>query len=514
VIRALRPTRALRALVVAAALAPVASSTWSVVVVDTQTGEVCISSATCIANFNLQKNLAVVVPGIGAAACQSMIDATGANRLLIWNELQQGIAPAQILAHLAATDSKHQSRQYGIVSLSDAPVTFTGQFAGEGKEGVFGSVGTLKYAIQGNVLTGDPVVYAAETALLATSGSLPDRVMAAMEAARSYGGDGRCSCSQIAPTSCGSPPPSFNKSAHCGFLVLARVGDPLGTCSFATGCANGGHYLGLNIAGADSQAADPDPVLQLAAKLAQWKLDHVGHPDHLASTATKSAQSLVADGASSLDVVVRLADFAGTPLASGGNAITVTQVGGPAGLAAIGPVADLGDGSYRFALTASTAAGEGTYAIRVADGAYTVQLYPPLALRVDPLAPLHCGYDVVSASTAAAVPLTINAGAALAAQPYLVLASASGTQPGLTLQGGIHLPLNPDWLLEFTVHAGPLPFFAGSLGVLDASGRATATLALPPGALAALAGGRIDFAALVRASQLTPTNAAGFDIAP
>ena len=53
--------------------------------------------------------------------------------------------------------------------------------------------------------------------------------MAAMQAARSMGGDGRCSCSPTLPTSCGSPPPSFTKSAHIAYMMVARAGDTEGS---------------------------------------------------------------------------------------------------------------------------------------------------------------------------------------------------------------------------------------------------------------------------------------------
>ncbi|TAJ14105.1 MAG: DUF1028 domain-containing protein [Planctomycetota bacterium] len=496
-----------------AALSSVLNATWSVVVVDLATGEVCIASATCIESFNLKSKLPALVPAHGAGAAQSLIDLTGQNRLKIWKNLQLGKSPQQILDLLAAADGSHQARQYGIVDFDHDPVTFTGNNAGEAKEGVAGSVGTLKYAIQGNVLTGDPVVYAAETALLATNGSLAERVLAAMEAARSLGGDGRCSCSPSAPTSCGVPPPSFTKTAHCGFMLLARHGDTLGLCT-NNGCATGSYYLDFNVAGLDAQAADPDPVFQLAAKYAAFHAAHVGHPDHLTSSAVKSAQSLVADDKSALVVTVELRDLEGTPIGHGGAALSIAAQSGPSGLATVGTVADLGDGRYQFELVAGASAGEGTYAIRVDDGTFTAQLYPALALRVDALAPLHCGFDGVSAAAGAVVPLQLNAGASLAGQTYLVLASASGTVPGLTLQGGVHLPLNADALLDFTVHAGPLPFFPGGIGTLDADGRASAALALGPGALAPLAGARIDFAALVRTSPLVATNAAGFEVLP
>ena len=91
-------------------------STWSIVVVDVETGEVGIASATCLVNFDLRRNLAVVVPGLGAAAAQSIVDQTGANRLLIWNGIHDGHDPIDILAALAASDPQHNGRQYGIAT--------------------------------------------------------------------------------------------------------------------------------------------------------------------------------------------------------------------------------------------------------------------------------------------------------------------------------------------------------------------------------------------------------------
>ena len=41
-----------------------------------------------------------------------------------------------------------------------------------------------------------------------------ERFMAGLQAGRALGGDGRCSCSFNDPTSCGVPPPDFEKSAH------------------------------------------------------------------------------------------------------------------------------------------------------------------------------------------------------------------------------------------------------------------------------------------------------------
>ncbi len=227
-------------LVAAAALSAVSSptfATWSIVLVDTRTGEVAVASATCLTNFDLRANTPVLIPGIGAAAAQSAVDQVGTNRVFIRDRLAQGVAPDQIIAQLAAFDPGHQSRQYGIVDSLGRAATFSGTGDGAwagGQTGRFtniyaGQIGSVAYSIQGNVLTGPPVVDQAVLAAIGTPGDLPVKLMAAMQAARLMGGDGRCSCSASAPTSCGSPPPSFVKSSHIAYMLIARAGDREGS---------------------------------------------------------------------------------------------------------------------------------------------------------------------------------------------------------------------------------------------------------------------------------------------
>jgi hypothetical protein len=80
--------------------------------------------------------------------------------------------------------------------------------------------------------------------------------------------------------------------------------------------------------------------------------------------------------------------------------------------------------------------------------------------------------------------------------------------------GGSILPLNPDWVLQTTlVHAGS-GFLPGSLGVLDATGRAEAALSAPPGALAPLVGMHLDWAAVDFAGPYTSTGAVGLETLP
>src|SRR5262245_49052235 len=86
-------------------------ATWSVIAIDTKTGQVIIASATCVrqAGFpqrqpNAARDLmdvqAVIVPGIGVAACQAGVDNTRQNQMLVFNELKKGTPPVEILAML------------------------------------------------------------------------------------------------------------------------------------------------------------------------------------------------------------------------------------------------------------------------------------------------------------------------------------------------------------------------------------------------------------------------------
>jgi hypothetical protein len=230
----MRPTLPL---IASFALAAPATATWSIILIDTRTGEISVASATCLASFDLRAGTPVLIPGVGGATAQSFVDSTGQNRVFIRDRLAELLSPQDILFQLAPFDTGHQTRQYGIVDTLGRAATFSGTGAGAwagGLTGQFsyihaGQQGTIAYAIQGNVLTGSPVVTAALAAIQSTDGDLAARTMAGMQAARLMGGDGRCSCSAGAPTSCGAPPPSFTKSAHIAYMLIARAGDREGS---------------------------------------------------------------------------------------------------------------------------------------------------------------------------------------------------------------------------------------------------------------------------------------------
>ena len=114
------------------------------------------------------------------------------------------------------------------------------------------------YSIQGNILKSDAVVHEAVKAFRAATGSLTDRVMAAMEAADRNGGDSRCSCDNPQ-----NPPVAAKvctaKTAHVAYILRAEKNDPAGESH------NDGKYaFFLSVTDQDIKAGeDANPVRTL-----------------------------------------------------------------------------------------------------------------------------------------------------------------------------------------------------------------------------------------------------------
>ena len=219
-----------------------AFATWSVIALDARTGQVIIASATCVrqAGFpqrqpngarDLMDVQAVIVPGLGVAACQAGVDNTRENQMLVFNELKKGTPPAQIIEMLKK-DSNIERRQFGILAMPRGEITSRNNRAGFNGSGnsqssLFfgGQVGPdIFYQVQGNTLLGDAVMHHAALAFTRATGTLADRVMAAMEAADANGGDHRCNC--------GANPIEFvpcdNKTAHVAYITIAEKTDEAG----------------------------------------------------------------------------------------------------------------------------------------------------------------------------------------------------------------------------------------------------------------------------------------------
>jgi uncharacterized Ntn-hydrolase superfamily protein len=248
-----------------------------VIAVDQNTREVVIASATCVpqAAFKmfpatgLMDVQAIVVPGKGVAAAQAGVDRTRKNQQLIFDEIVKGTDPQRIL-DLLKQDPNIETRQFAIVDLQGRMTGFSGQKnlpASLSRQQHVGGTG-IYFSIQGNILAGDEVVTAAMQAFADTTGTLSDRVMAAMETADARGGDKRCTCETkplpAAAAACES------KTSHVAYILRADATDSSGA-SF-----NDGQYaMYVAVTNDDIQAAEnANPVKTLRLRYQAWKKAH------------------------------------------------------------------------------------------------------------------------------------------------------------------------------------------------------------------------------------------------
>ena len=158
-------------------------STFSIVALDPATGELGVAVQS--------KFLAVgsAVPwakaGIGAIATQSYANtAYGPDGLAL---LAQGFSAQETINKLTAADPDRDLRQVGIVSARGDAATFTGAKCHDWAGGRTGK----HYAAQGNILVSEATVNAMADTFEQTSGTLAERLLAALAAGQAAGGDKR-----------------------------------------------------------------------------------------------------------------------------------------------------------------------------------------------------------------------------------------------------------------------------------------------------------------------------------
>jgi len=93
--------------------------------------------------------------------------------------------------------------------------------------------------------------------------------------------------------------------------------------------------------------------------------------------------------------------------------------------------------------------------------------------------PLSSDREEISLSTGGTQNLFLDAGVSWQQQPYIMLGSATGVAPGLPV-GAVTLPLNLDSYLLFTLANPNTVVHGGFLGTLDANGKASASVSIPP----------------------------------
>lgn len=225
----------------------ISQHTFSIVAIDSITGEIGSAGATCGDSIIWPGTpgailISDVIPGIGAIHTQSYHHTT--NQLNAHNRMIAGDSPQQIIDWLVANDVAGNPgiRQYGVIDFnSGSPRTaaYTGSSCFDYKNHILGS----NYAIQGNILLGQQILDSMEAGFNTTEGCLSDRLMAAMQGANVIGADTRCM--------------TEGTSSLSAFLRVAKPTDDPTTL-----------FIDLNIAGT---AQGVEPLDELQNKYDNWK---------------------------------------------------------------------------------------------------------------------------------------------------------------------------------------------------------------------------------------------------
>lgn len=201
-----------------------AQDTFSIVALDTATGEVGSAGASCV-DLTLFPQystdfLGELFPGQGAINTQAYY--LEENQENARERMNLGQGPQQIINWLINNDHQGQPqlRQYGIVGyfLSTAQgAAHTGTSTDDFK----GHRTGYNYAIQGNILAGPEILDSMESNFLNAEGDLACKLMAAMQGANVAGADSRCL--------------SNGSSSLFAFLKVAQESDTFGDPSFNIG---------------------------------------------------------------------------------------------------------------------------------------------------------------------------------------------------------------------------------------------------------------------------------------
>ena len=168
-----------------------AQHTFSIVAIDSATQEVGSAAASFVggAPRSLINAAFNVHPGMGVIHTQALYNEQ--NQILANQLMDAGLAPHTIIDSVVAADSGGDPslRQYIIIDLVNGGRTaaYTGVSCFDYANHILGK----NYAIAGNTLYGQDVLDNMQSGFLDTSGSLADKLMAALQGGKEAGGDKR-----------------------------------------------------------------------------------------------------------------------------------------------------------------------------------------------------------------------------------------------------------------------------------------------------------------------------------
>ena len=225
--------------------------TFSIVAVDTITGEIGSAGASCIDESQIENGALIisdVIPGRGAIHTQSYWNST--NQQNAHNRMVEGLSPQEIIEWLSTHDAQNNPavRQYGIVDFDTNGHARSAGFTGVNCMNYKNHITGPNYAIQGNILLGQMILDSIEARFLDTQGSFAEKMMAALQGANVVGADTRCT--------------ENGTSSLSAFIRIARSEDP-----------TGGFYCDLNV---PSVPEGMEPIDSLQTLFNAWLETAVG----------------------------------------------------------------------------------------------------------------------------------------------------------------------------------------------------------------------------------------------
>ena len=155
--------------------------TFSIVARDPATGEMGVAVQSHW--FSVGSIVTWAEAGVGAIATQSFVDPGYGLRGL--DLMRGGVAAPDALDQLVAADAQRDGRQVAMIDASGRVKAYTGKSAIAAAGHIVGD----NFSAQANLMANDRVWPAMAKAFESTKGDLADRMLAALEAAQSAGGD-------------------------------------------------------------------------------------------------------------------------------------------------------------------------------------------------------------------------------------------------------------------------------------------------------------------------------------
>ncbi len=322
-----------------------AFATFSIVAVDTLTGEIGSAGMSCSPGV---ADVCDIVEGVGGINTQSWY--LVANQNNAHDRMVEGMTPSEIITWLETNDAGADPhiRQYGVVTLA-------GPGASAAYSGILnyqwnGHVTGPGYAIQGNRLLGPEIVESMETAFLTTEGELADRLLEALEASNVPGADMECL--------------SCDKPGISAFIKVVRPGD------------GGSPYLYENV---NNTICTVNPMDGLRDLYNSWKARKVADPD--LSTLSVPQTYFLANFSTSTSITVTPRNSEDNPPTDGSEVALVNS-----GEGVISDAIDNGDGSFSATMSILASAGVDTITAYITAGGQVVELNQNPVLHY-----LNCG---------------------------------------------------------------------------------------------------------------------------